>query len=233
MTSKTTVHRVFNFSAGPAVMPVPVLEEIQRDLLALPGVGMSILEISHRSKMFEGDSRAGRSRHSHAGGRSRQLSSAVPAGRGQPPILDGADEPARRGRHRRLHRQRLVGREGDSGGEEGRDGERGGHDEVRPIHARSGTGGAEAHGRRGLRAHDIEQHDRGHAVQAAPRCGRPAARERHLLGDVQPADRCRASRPHLRRRAKEHGTGRPDGRHHPRRSAGAVAEPQGHAARRC
>src|SRR5262247_135797 len=49
----TTVHRVFNFSAGPAVMPLSVLEEIQRDLLALPGVGMSILEISHRSKTFE------------------------------------------------------------------------------------------------------------------------------------------------------------------------------------
>src|SRR5437773_1180389 len=49
----TTVHRVHNFAAGPAVLPVPVLEEIQRDLLALPGVGMSILEISHRSKTFE------------------------------------------------------------------------------------------------------------------------------------------------------------------------------------
>jgi phosphoserine aminotransferase len=49
----TTVHRVFNFSAGPAVMPLPVLEEIQRDLIALPGVGMSVLEISHRSKAFE------------------------------------------------------------------------------------------------------------------------------------------------------------------------------------
>src|SRR5260370_12048833 len=49
----TTVHRVHNFAAGPAVMPLPVLEEIQRDLLALPGVGMSILEISHRSKRFE------------------------------------------------------------------------------------------------------------------------------------------------------------------------------------
>src|SRR6185295_17772420 len=49
----TTIHRVFNFAAGPAVMPLPVLEEIQRDLLALPGVGMSILEISHRSKTFE------------------------------------------------------------------------------------------------------------------------------------------------------------------------------------
>ena len=49
----TAVHRVFNFAAGPAVLPVPVLEEIQRDLVALPGVGMSILEISHRSKTFE------------------------------------------------------------------------------------------------------------------------------------------------------------------------------------
>jgi len=48
-----TVHRVFNFAAGPAVLPLPVLEEIQRDLIALPTVGMSILEISHRSAAFE------------------------------------------------------------------------------------------------------------------------------------------------------------------------------------
>ena len=48
-----TVHRIHNFSAGPAVLPVPVLDEIQRDLLSLPGVGMSILEISHRSAAFE------------------------------------------------------------------------------------------------------------------------------------------------------------------------------------
>jgi len=49
----TAVHRVFNFAAGPAVLPLPVLEEIQRDLIALPGVHMSVLEISHRSKAFE------------------------------------------------------------------------------------------------------------------------------------------------------------------------------------
>jgi phosphoserine aminotransferase len=49
----TTVSRVYNFSSGPAVLPLPVLEEIQRDLMALPNVGMSILEISHRSKAFE------------------------------------------------------------------------------------------------------------------------------------------------------------------------------------
>jgi phosphoserine aminotransferase len=46
-------NRIFNFSAGPAVMPLPVLEEAQRDLIALPGVGMSVMEISHRSKTFE------------------------------------------------------------------------------------------------------------------------------------------------------------------------------------
>jgi len=45
--------RIFNFSAGPAVLPLEVLEEAQRDLLSLPGIGMSILEISHRSKPFE------------------------------------------------------------------------------------------------------------------------------------------------------------------------------------
>lgn len=42
--------RVYNFSAGPAMLPTAVLEEAQRDLLAMPGVGMSVLEMSHRSK---------------------------------------------------------------------------------------------------------------------------------------------------------------------------------------
>lgn len=45
--------RIYNFSAGPAVLPVPVLEEAQRDMLSLPGVGMSVMEISHRSQTFD------------------------------------------------------------------------------------------------------------------------------------------------------------------------------------
>ena len=49
---KTTT-RIFNFSAGPAMLPLPVLEQAERELVALPGVGMSILEVSHRSKVFE------------------------------------------------------------------------------------------------------------------------------------------------------------------------------------
>src|SRR5262245_64171029 len=49
----TTATRIHNFSAGPAVLPVKVLEQVQRDLLSLPGVGMSVLEISHRSAAFD------------------------------------------------------------------------------------------------------------------------------------------------------------------------------------
>jgi phosphoserine aminotransferase len=45
--------RVYNFSPGPAVLPLPVLEEAQRDLVSYPGAGCSILEISHRSKAFD------------------------------------------------------------------------------------------------------------------------------------------------------------------------------------
>jgi len=45
--------RIFNFSAGPAVLPVPVLEQAREEMLSLPGVGMSVMEISHRSKTFQ------------------------------------------------------------------------------------------------------------------------------------------------------------------------------------
>lgn len=45
--------RVYNFNPGPAMLPMAVLEEIQRDLLDFRGTGMSILEISHRSKDYE------------------------------------------------------------------------------------------------------------------------------------------------------------------------------------
>ncbi len=45
--------RIYNFSAGPAILPEDVLKEAQENLMTLPGVGMSILEISHRSKTFD------------------------------------------------------------------------------------------------------------------------------------------------------------------------------------
>ena len=45
--------RIHNFNAGPAALPVPVLEEIQSELLDYRGSGMSILEVSHRSTWFD------------------------------------------------------------------------------------------------------------------------------------------------------------------------------------
>ncbi len=46
--------RVVNFGSGPATLPLPVLEQAQRDLISLPGIGISPLEISHRSAWFRG-----------------------------------------------------------------------------------------------------------------------------------------------------------------------------------
>ena len=45
--------RIYNFNAGPAALPLPVLEEIQGELLDYKNSGMSIMEVSHRSKWFD------------------------------------------------------------------------------------------------------------------------------------------------------------------------------------
>ena len=45
--------RIYNFNAGPAALPLPVLEEIQAEFLDFKGSGMSITEVSHRSKWFD------------------------------------------------------------------------------------------------------------------------------------------------------------------------------------
>jgi len=45
--------RIHNFNAGPAALPLPVLEEIQESFLNFAGSGMSVTEISHRSKWFD------------------------------------------------------------------------------------------------------------------------------------------------------------------------------------
>ncbi|HNA78511.1 MAG TPA: 3-phosphoserine/phosphohydroxythreonine transaminase, partial [Turneriella sp.] len=46
-------HRIHNFSAGPAAIPLPVLKKAQEEFLNFQGTGMSIMEMSHRSKEFE------------------------------------------------------------------------------------------------------------------------------------------------------------------------------------
>lgn len=45
--------RVFNFSAGPSMLPMPVLEAAQADLLDYNGSGMSVMEMSHRSPVYD------------------------------------------------------------------------------------------------------------------------------------------------------------------------------------
>lgn len=47
------MERVFNFSAGPAVLPEEVLKEAQEEMFNYQGTGMSVMEMSHRSKPFE------------------------------------------------------------------------------------------------------------------------------------------------------------------------------------
>jgi len=46
------VSRIFNFSAGPATLPVPVLEEVKAEMLDWHGCGMGVMEMSHRDKEF-------------------------------------------------------------------------------------------------------------------------------------------------------------------------------------
>ncbi|MDX5476349.1 MAG: 3-phosphoserine/phosphohydroxythreonine transaminase [Bacillaceae bacterium] len=46
-------HPVYNFSAGPSMLPKPVLEKVQNELLSYGGSGMSVMELSHRSQAFE------------------------------------------------------------------------------------------------------------------------------------------------------------------------------------
>ena len=45
--------RVYNFSAGPAVLPESVLEQAAAEMLDYQGTGMSVMEMSHRSKPFQ------------------------------------------------------------------------------------------------------------------------------------------------------------------------------------
>ena len=45
--------RVYNFSAGPAVLPEEVLQEAAAEMLDYQGSGMSVMEMSHRSKVYD------------------------------------------------------------------------------------------------------------------------------------------------------------------------------------
>ena len=45
--------RVYNFSAGPSMLPLPVLERAAKEMTDYEGSGMSVMEMSHRSKVYQ------------------------------------------------------------------------------------------------------------------------------------------------------------------------------------
>ncbi len=227
-TIMTTTTRIFNFSAGPAVLPVEVLEQAQRDLLSLPGVGMSILEISHRSKPFdeiiqgcEADLRtlAGIPDGYHVlflqGGASLQFSmvpmNLLPAQGSADYIVTGAWS------QKAVKEAKRVGRREDRG-----------VDRRRELRARAEAGRADARSARRLRALHDEQHDLRHRVPLRAGRRQRAARRRHVVRHLQPADRRRRSSRSIYAGAQKNlaPAGR-DAGHHPRRHA------QAHAVDRC
>ena len=158
------MNRIFNFSAGPAVLPVPVLEEAQRNLVALPGVGMSVLEISHRSKTFEdilarteADVRAlGKVPANYKvlflqGGASMQFSmvplNLLTAGATADYIVTGGWSQKAVKEAQRVGTVNIAG-----------------HDRERELRAHPAPGRDQADARRRLRPHDDEQHAVRHRV---------------------------------------------------------------------
>ncbi len=61
-------HRVYNFGAGPAMLPLPVMERIRDEFLDYRGMGASVIEISHRSKEFQAIQDEAKALLSRAGG---------------------------------------------------------------------------------------------------------------------------------------------------------------------
>ena len=126
--------RVFNFSAGPAVLPEPVLRQAAAEMLDWHGSGMSVMEMSHRGKEFIAI-------HAEAEALLRELL-AIPANYKVLFLQGGAiGENAivpmnmLRGKaERRLHRHRRVVEEVDQGGEEVRQGQRRRERRGEPLH---------------------------------------------------------------------------------------------------
>ena len=88
--------RIFNFSAGPAVLPEPVLRKAQEAIWNVAGSGIGIMEHSHRGKVFDKILDEAEANCRDAGRDPGRLRGAVPPGRRVAAVLDGADElPAR------------------------------------------------------------------------------------------------------------------------------------------
>ena len=92
--SLMSVHRIYNFSAGPAVLPVEFSRKRSAICSRLPGVGMSVMEISHRSKPFEDIIQRAEADMRALGGIPANYKVLFLQGGRQPAVFDGAHEPA-------------------------------------------------------------------------------------------------------------------------------------------
>ncbi len=107
--------RVDNFNPGPAVLPVEVLQQAQAEMLDYKGTGMSVMEISHRSKEFEAIVTEAQADLRESARNPSQLQDLIPARRRQPAFCHGSDEfpPGRNiGRlhcHRHMEQESFEG----------------------------------------------------------------------------------------------------------------------------
>ena len=85
--------RVYNFSAGPAVLPEPVLKEVADEMMDYQGTGMSVMEMSHRSPEFQkiiDDAEQDLQRSDEDTG---QLQGIIPSGRCFSAVCHDSNEP--------------------------------------------------------------------------------------------------------------------------------------------
>ena len=81
--------RVYNFSAGPSVLPEVVLKQAAEEMMDYKGSGMSVMEMSHRSKVYDNIIAGSSGSHEHPG----QLQGSFPAGRSFPAVCCSSHEP--------------------------------------------------------------------------------------------------------------------------------------------
>ena len=212
--------RVFNFSAGPAVVPVEVLEQLREELLDWHGTGMSVMEMSHRGKAFigiaeqaEADLRELLAVPSNykvlflQGGATAQFA-AVPLNLTRAGSRPSTTSTPVRGRRRRSPRRSATARVNVAA-----DAAASGYNRSPAVRD------MEALARRRLPALHAERDDRRRRVPRRSGRRRRAAGRRHVFDDPVAADRRQRVRRHLRRRAEEHRAGRSRRGHRARRPA--------------
>ena len=216
---RKTLMRVFNFSAGPAVLPEPVLRQAAAEMLDWHGSGMSVMEMSHRGKEFIGiaDKAEADLRTLLAipdnykvlflqGGaiaenaivpmnllQGRTTADYVNTGEWSKKSIQGSKEVLR-GEHRGLVRGQG-------------------------LHVRAGAERVAAERRPGLRARLHQRDHRRRRISLDARHGQRAAGGGHVVAHPVAAGRRREVRRHLRRRAEEHGAGGTHARDRARRPA--------------